>query len=81
MTTDSECIHFCDAVGVKHFLVHIVLNYFQVCAFTMSTKHKSRVITIKQKLGALRIVENDAILRNVSVNYGFGTSTVSDWIR
>lgn len=47
----------------------------------MSSKRKRVVITIKQKLEAVRLVENGSLLRNVAADYGVGISTVSDWVK
>jgi transposase len=47
----------------------------------MSAKRKHVVITIEQKLEAVRRIKNGEILRNVAVDFGVGISTVSDWLK
>lgn len=47
----------------------------------MSNKRKRVVLSIKDKLEAVRRVESGAILRNVASDYGVGVSTVSDWVK
>lgn len=47
----------------------------------MSVKRKRVVVTIKDKLEAIRQVENGVLLRNVAANYGLGISTVSEWVK
>jgi transposase len=47
----------------------------------MSAKRKHVVITIEQKLEAMRRIENGEILRNVAADFGVGISTVSDWVK
>jgi transposase len=45
------------------------------------TKRKRLVITIEQKLEAVRRIKNGEILRNVVVDFGVGISTASDWVK
>lgn len=47
----------------------------------MSTKRKRVVVTIKEKLEAIRQVENGVLLQSVAANYGVGISTVSEWVK
>lgn len=47
----------------------------------MTGKRKRVVITIEQKIEAVKQVENGRLLRNVAADYGVGVSTVSDWVK
>jgi transposase len=47
----------------------------------MSAKRKLVVITIEQKLEAVRRIKNGEILRNVAADFCVGISTVSDWVK
>jgi transposase len=47
----------------------------------VSARRKRDVITIEQKLEAMRRIENGEILRNVAADFGVGISTVSDWVK
>jgi transposase len=47
----------------------------------MSAKRKRVVITIEQKLEAVRRIENGEILQNVAAGFGVGISAVSDWVK
>jgi transposase len=47
----------------------------------MSAKRKCVVITIEQKLEAVRRIKNGEILRNVAADFGVGISTISDWVK
>jgi transposase len=47
----------------------------------MSAKPKRVVITIEQKMDAVRRIKNGEILRNVAADFGVGILTVSDWVK
>jgi transposase-like protein len=47
----------------------------------MSAKRKRLVITIEQKLEAVRRIKNGEILRNVAADFDVAISTVSDWVK
>jgi transposase len=47
----------------------------------VSARRKRVVITIEQKLEAVRRIENCEILRNVAADFGVGILTVSDWVK
>lgn len=47
----------------------------------MSAKRKRVVVTIEQKLEAVRRVENGEILRKVAADLGVGISSVSVWVK
>jgi transposase len=47
----------------------------------MLAKRKRVVITIEQKLEAVRRIKDGEILRNVAADFGVGISTVSDWLK
>jgi transposase len=47
----------------------------------VSARRERVVITIEQKLEAVRRIKNGEILRNVASDFGVGISTVSDWVK
>jgi transposase len=47
----------------------------------MSARRKRVVITIEQKMEAVRRITNGEILRNVAADFGVGISVVSDWVK
>jgi hypothetical protein len=52
---------------------------FLQCSLNIS--FNSVVITIEQKLEAVRRIKNGEILRNVAANFDVGISMVSDWVK
>jgi hypothetical protein len=47
----------------------------------MSARRKRVVITIEQKVEAVRRIKNGEILRNVTADFGVGISTFLDWVK
>jgi transposase len=47
----------------------------------MSAKQKRVVITIEQKVEAVRRIKDGEIVRNVAADFGVDISTVSDWVK
>jgi hypothetical protein len=47
----------------------------------VSARRERVVITIEQKLEAVRRIKNGEILRNVAADFGVGISKVSDWVK
>jgi transposase-like protein len=47
----------------------------------MSATRKRVVITIEQKLEAVRRIKSGESLRNVAADFGVCMSTVSDWVK
>lgn len=64
------------------FFVVVVICYCCAINFVkMSGKGKNKYVSIKDKLKALKIIDQGEALRKIASDYGVGATTEGDWHR